>query len=88
MSEYITIIEKSPIEYIDDTVWLIVLGILMAIVIIPTVIHILIIKSKGSRNYINAIRTELTAGAIALIGCILFVCVFNKHFLGPSFRYI
>lgn len=86
MPEYINIISQEEIKVLPNWFVFTLLGILAAIVIIPTVVACIICEKK-KKPFIKAVYTELIAGAIAIACMIISFFLVEPHMLVSSGRF-
>ncbi len=84
--DYITIVEKSSIQVVPNYILGISFAVLMATLLIPTIISIIIV-SLHSREWVKVLYTELVAGAVSIIICILFTTWLDNYFKVDSGKY-
>lgn len=86
MPEYINIISQEEIKVLPNWFAFTLLGILAAIVIIPTAVAWIICEKK-KKPFIKVVYTELIAGAIAITCMIASFFLVEPHMLVSSGRF-
>lgn len=84
--DYISIVSKEEIKVLPNWFAFTLLGILVAIVIIPTVVAWVICKKK-KKPFIKVFYTELIAGAVAIACMITSFFLVEPHMLVSSGRF-
>lgn len=84
--DYINIISKEELMVLPNWIVGLLVAVLMSIVLIPTFISWLISKKKNL-GLMNVVWTELIAGGVSIICCLVFCLCLQKFFLEPSGRF-